>query len=109
MPRSREEKELAYLKEVCREMEITQLVSGLPKNMDGSLGPKAREVEAYATRMAELLELPLEFIDERLTTVAAQRVLLEADLSRRKRREVVDKVAAACILQTWLDRKNRQP
>ena len=55
----------------------------------------------------ELLGLPLEFIDERLTTVSAQRVLLQADLSRQKRREVVDKVAAAYILQTWLDRKNR--
>ena len=107
MKRSSEEKELAYLKEVCREMEITQLVSGLPKNMDGSLGPKAQEVEAYATRMAELLGLPLAFMDERLTTVSAHKVLLEADLSRRKRKEVVDKVAAAYILQTWLDR-NRQ-
>ncbi len=108
MQRSSEEKELAYLQQVCREMEITQLVSGLPKNMDGTLGPKALEVESYARRMAELLALPLEFVDERLTTVSAHRMLLEADLSRRKRKEVVDKVAAAYILQTWLDRKNRQ-
>ncbi len=108
MQRSSEEKELAYLQQVCREMEITQLVSGLPKNMDGTLGPKALEVESYARRMAELLALPLEFVDERLTTVSAHRMLLEADLSRGKRKKVVDKVAAAYILQTWLDRKNRQ-
>lgn len=107
MPRSNEEKELAYLQQVCQEMEITQLVSGLPKNMDGTIGAKALEVREYSERMAALLQLPLDFMDERLTTVSAHKVLLEADLSRKKRRGVVDKVAAAYILQTWLDRQNR--
>ncbi len=105
MQRSCEAKEFSYLKKVCEEMEVTQLVSGLPKNMDGSIGEKALEVQAYATRMAELLGLPLDFVDERLTTVSAERVLLKADLSRKKRRQVVDKIAAAYILQIWLDKK----
>jgi len=107
MPRSNEAKELAYLQKICEEMEVDQLVSGLPKNMDGTIGPKALEVQAYAENMAEKLGLPLDFMDERLTTVSAQRVLIQADLSRQKRKQVVDKVAAAYILQAWLDKRNR--
>jgi putative Holliday junction resolvase len=82
-----------------------RLVVGLPLNMNGSEGPQAARVRAFAEAVAKHLGLPLEFWDERLTTVAAERVLLEADLSRRRRRDVVDKVAAVLILQGFLDRR----
>src|SRR5438445_561511 len=81
-----------------------RLVVGLPLSMNGSEGPQAIKVRAFAERAAAHLGLPLEFWDERLTTVAAERALLEADLSRRRRREVIDKVAATIILQGWLAR-----
>jgi putative Holliday junction resolvase len=81
-----------------------RLVVGLPLNMDGSEGPQVARVRAFAQQAATHLGVPLDFWDERLTTVAAERVLLEADMSRRRRREVVDKVAASLILQGWLAR-----
>lgn len=81
-----------------------RLVVGLPLNMNGSEGPQATRVRAFATQVAAHLDLPLDFWDERLTTVAAERSLLEADLSRRRRRELVDKVAATIILQGYLAR-----
>jgi putative Holliday junction resolvase len=82
-----------------------RLVVGLPLNMNGSEGPQATRVRAFATQVADHLKLPLEFWDERLTTVAAERSLLEADLSRRRRKELVDKVAASLILQGYLARR----
>ena len=81
-----------------------RLVVGLPLNLNGSEGPQAAKVRIFAERAAAYLGLPLEFWDERLTTVAAERALLEADVSRRRRREVVDKVAASLILQGYLAR-----
>ncbi|TMB17463.1 MAG: Holliday junction resolvase RuvX [Deltaproteobacteria bacterium] len=82
-----------------------RLVVGLPLDMRGTEGPAAARVRAFAERAAAHLALPLEFWDERLTTVAAERVLLEADVSRRRRREVVDKVAATLILEGYLARQ----
>jgi putative Holliday junction resolvase len=81
-----------------------RLVVGLPLNMNGSEGPQAARVRAFAAELAAHTGLPVEFWDERLTTVAAGRVLLEADVSRRRRRGLVDKVAATLILQTYLAR-----
>ena len=82
-----------------------RLVVGLPLNMDGSEGRQATRVRAFAEAAAAQLGVPLDFWDERLTTVAAERALLEADLSRRRRRDLVDKVAASLILQGYLDRQ----
>ena len=82
-----------------------RLVVGLPLNMNGSEGPQATRVRAFAAQVADHLRLPLDFWDERLTTVAAERSLLEADLSRRRRKELVDKVAATIILQGYLARR----
>ena len=79
-----------------------RLVVGLPLGMNGMEGVQAARVRAFATQAAAHLGVPLEFWDERLTTVAAERALLEADVTRRRRREVVDKVAASLILQGWL-------
>ena len=83
---------------------IGGIVVGLPVNMDGSEGPRAQSARDIGSRLAEGLALPVAFWDERLSTVAAERPLLDADLSRRKRARVVDQVAAAYILQGALDR-----
>ena len=79
-----------------------RLVVGLPLTLGGSEGPQATKVRRFAEQAAAHLGLPLEFWDERLTTVEAERTLLEADVSRRRRREVIDKVAATLILQGYL-------
>ncbi len=99
--------DLQAVKEVIAERAITHLVVGLPLNMDGSEGPSAQE----ARKIGDALKTPeLEVIywDERLTTVAAQRSLLESNVSRKKRKEVVDQVAAALILQGWLASRQSQ-
>lgn len=80
------------------------IVLGLPLNMDGSAGPRVQSTQAFARNLARLMPLPIGFWDERLSTVAAERALLEADTSRRRRAQVVDHVAAGYILQGCLDR-----
>ncbi len=80
------------------------LVIGLPRNMDGSEGPRAQSTRAFARNLSERTVLPIGFWDERLSTVAAERALLEADASRARRAEVIDHVAAGYILQGALDR-----
>jgi putative Holliday junction resolvase len=82
------------------------LVVGLPLNMDGSEGRQAERVRAFGARVAAHMGLPLEFWDERLTTYAAEQVLLEGDVSRRRRKELVDQVAATIILQGYLERRS---
>lgn len=84
--------------------EIGGLILGLPRNMDGSEGPRAQATRAFARNLSRLTELPIGFWDERLSTVAAERALLEADTSRKRRSEVIDHVAAGYILQGVLDR-----
>ena len=84
--------------------EIGGIVLGLPRNMDGSEGPRAQSTRAFARNLARLSELPIGFWDERLSTVAAERALLEADATRKRRAEVIDHVAASYILQGALDR-----
>ena len=80
------------------------IVLGLPLNMDGSSGPRVQSTEAFARNLEKLCDLPITYWDERLSTVAAERALLEADTSRKRRKEVIDQVAAAYILQGALDR-----
>jgi len=83
---------------------IRGLVLGLPLNMDGSEGPRCQSTRAFARNLDKLTEMPITFWDERLSTVAAERALLEADTSRKRRSEVIDHVAASYILQGALDR-----
>jgi len=83
---------------------IQGLVLGLPMNMDGSEGPRCQATRAFARNLEKLTPLPITFWDERLSTVAAERALLEADTSRKRRSEVIDHVAAGYILQGMLDR-----
>ncbi|MFC2967820.1 Holliday junction resolvase RuvX [Acidimangrovimonas pyrenivorans] len=84
--------------------EIGGLVLGLPRNMDGTEGPRCQSTRAFARNLSRLTDLPITFWDERLSTVAAERALLEADTSRKRRNEVIDHVAAGYILQGALDR-----
>ncbi|TDL78143.1 Holliday junction resolvase RuvX [Palleronia sediminis] len=94
----------AELLEIARHREIGGVVLGLPRNMDGTEGPRAQSTRAFARNLAGLMGLPIGFWDERLSTVAAERALLEADTSRARRAEVIDHVAASYILQGALDR-----
>ncbi len=84
--------------------EIGGLIIGLPLNMDGSEGPRCQSTRAFARNLEKLTDLPIAYWDERLSTVAAERALLEADTSRKRRAEVIDHVAASYILQGALDR-----
>ena len=94
----------AELLRIAADRGLVGLVLGLPLNMDGSEGPRVQSTRAFARNLERLTPLPLAFWDERLSTVAAERALLEADASRRKRAEVIDQVAAGYILQGALDR-----
>ena len=94
----------AALLKIAQAREVTGLILGLPRNMDGSEGPRCQSTRAFARNLSRLTDLPIGFWDERLSTVAAERALLEADTSRKRRKEVIDAVAAGYILQGVLDR-----
>ncbi|MFC6687180.1 Holliday junction resolvase RuvX [Jhaorihella thermophila] len=89
---------------IVAERGVGGIVLGLPRNMDGTEGPRCQSTRAFARNLARLTDLPIGFWDERLSTVAAERALLEADTSRKRRAEVIDHVAAGYILQGALDR-----
>lgn len=93
---------LQTVADLYKEHGVVKVVIGLPRNMDGSLGPQAQRVLAMASELRKI-GLTVDTWDERLSTVAVERVLIEADLSRQKRKQVIDKVAAAYILQGYLD------
>ena len=99
-----EEEDIAYIKALCEKYGVEQIVCGLPKNMNGTIGPQAEKISAFAEKLKEETGREMIMEDERLTTVFAQRTLIEADVSRAKRRKVVDKLAAVAILQGYLDR-----
>ncbi|MCH5462583.1 Holliday junction resolvase RuvX [Lactobacillus sp. LC28-10] len=94
------------VKELVKQYEVTGFVLGLPKNMNNTLGPRAQASQDYGELLKQTFDLPVDFEDERLTTVEAERMLVEqADTSRKKRKKVIDKLAASLILQNYLDRK----
>jgi putative Holliday junction resolvase len=94
------------MKELVAQFQPTGFVLGLPKNMNNTSGPRVDAARAYGDLLTETFGLPIDFQDERLTTVEAERMLVEeADASRKKRKQVIDKLAAALILQNYLDRK----
>jgi len=103
MNRSGLEDDLKVIKELIAAERATEVVVGLPKNMDGSLGESAEKVLFFAKKIEESISIPVILWDERWTTAEATRLLVEADLSRAKRRKVVDKLAAVLILQGYLD------
>ncbi|MGE5261605.1 MAG: Holliday junction resolvase RuvX [Actinomycetota bacterium] len=95
------------LADIADKMEVGALIIGLPLNLDGSEGPRAQSTRAFARNLGKHIALPIAFWDERLSTAAVERHLIEADASRKRRAEVVDRVAAAYILQGALDRLKR--
>lgn len=100
--------ELDRIAELALEHEVSEIVVGLPKNMNATIGPRGEICIAFAEQIRQKLEIPVHLWDERLTTVAAERTLLEADVSRRKRKQVIDKMAAALILQNYLDSNTKR-
>ena len=95
--------DIEEITKICKEYNVETIVSGLPKNMNGTIGPQGEKVQQFCEKLKETLDLPIKMWDERLTTVAANRAMLEADLSRAKRKKIVDKIAATYILQGYLD------
>ncbi len=100
-------KDLEYLAKVVAERQVDGVLLGLPKNMNGTEGPMAEKIRKFGTELAGKITVPILYWDERLSTGSAQKVLIEADMSRAKRRNTVDKVAAVIILQNFLDSKIR--
>ena len=102
--RKNKEQDIELVHKICKDYGVETIVIGLPKNMNGTIGESGERVLALAELIKEKTNLPIEMWDERLTTVAAHRAMLEADLSRGKRKKIVDKVAATYILQGDLDK-----
>ena len=98
-------KAVQRIQEVVRTRDVGTVILGMPRNMDGSYGPKAKEVEQFAEELRKAGVNDLKFWDERLTTRSAERMLVDADVSRKRRKEVIDKLAAQQILQSYLDSK----
>ena len=102
--RTKKVQDVEEVKKICKDYEVETIVVGLPKNMDGSIGFAGEKIMEFSEMLKEEIGLEIVYWDERLTTVAAHRAMLEADLSRGKRKKIVDKVAATYILQGYLDR-----
>ncbi len=100
-------KDVSELERLAKEHEVGHWVVGLPLNMNGSEGDRARDSRRLGDAIGEATGLPVTYWDERLSTVEAERVLLQGDVSRKKRKLVIDKLAAAVILQGWLDSRTR--
>lgn len=103
--RTNVDSDLKRLSEIIDANDVDQIVVGLPKNMNGTIGPRAEIIKAFAKKMEQTFKLKIVFWDERLTTVSAERTLIAADVSRKKRKKVIDKMAAMLILQGYLDFK----
>ncbi|WP_294156473.1 Holliday junction resolvase RuvX [uncultured Clostridium sp.] len=106
--RSNKEKDIEDLRRICDDYKVETIVIGLPKNMNGTIGPSGELAMAFGKLLEEEFKIEVKFWDERLTTVAAHKAMLEADLSRSKRKKIVDKVASTYILQGYLDMISRQ-
>jgi putative Holliday junction resolvase len=94
---------LVRLKQILAEKEVDLVLIGLPRNMDGSYGPAAHKVETFVSVLRNAIAVPLKTWDERLTSAMANRILIQANVRRDKRKEKVDKMAAAILLQSYLD------
>lgn len=95
--------DIEELKKICDEYSVESILMGFPKNMNGTIGPSGEKAIELSKILEEELHMPVRLWDERLTTVAAHKAMLEADLSRAKRKKIVDKIAAMYILQGYLD------
>ncbi|WP_214775595.1 Holliday junction resolvase RuvX [Exiguobacterium sp. s37] len=95
------------LRPFIEQYDVKEVVVGHPKNMNGTVGPRGEASEAFAKAFTEQTGLPCVLVDERLTTMQAERMLISADVSRKKRKAVIDKMAAVMILQNYLDRSGK--
>jgi putative Holliday junction resolvase len=100
-------KDFERLRELVNTYQVKKIIVGLPKNMNGTIGEWGEECLAFGKKVAEQLSIPVQFWDERLTSVAAEKTLISADVSRKKRKTIVDKMAAMLILQNYLDATGR--
>lgn len=107
LPGRDEQAAVSLIVALIKEHEITDIVAGLPLDLDGSTGRAAKRTERFLERLAAKTPVAIHYIDERMTSVQAERTLLDADLSRARRKQVIDRVAASLILQTWLDANRR--
>ena len=101
--REKKSKDIEEIKKICDEYNVETIVIGLPKNMNNSIGFAGEKIIEFSQLIKQEIDIKIDFWDERLTTVAAHRAMLEADLSRGKRKKIVDKIAATYILQGYLD------
>jgi putative Holliday junction resolvase len=106
--RKTEALDMDRMKALMQEYDVSEIVVGLPKNMNASIGPRGEMCMAFAQTLRDNMQVPVHLWDERLTTVSAERTLLEADVSRKKRKLVIDKLAAVFILQNYLDSKTKR-
>lgn len=103
--RESKKKDIEAIKDIIKEQNVNLIVSGLPKNMNGTVGPQAEKVMKFCELIKEETKFEVEFWDERLTTVSAEKMLISGDVSRKNRKKVIDKLAAVLILQNYLDFK----
>ena len=103
--RTSKKNDIEEIKQIIKEKQVNLIVSGLPKNMNGTVGPQGEKVQKFCELIKEETGLNIEFWDERLTTVAAEKTPITADVSRKKRKNVIDMMAAVLILQGYLDFK----
>lgn len=101
------DEDLEHLHSIIRQYQVEKVIVGYPKNMNGTVGPRGERCKAFAMLVEERTGVPVVLWDERWTTVAAEKTLIEAGMSRKKRKRVVDKLAAVLILQSYLDSVNR--
>lgn len=99
------EKDLQYIADLVKEKDVDTIVVGLPKNMDGTDGVRVEFTYNFTNELKKYTDVPIVYQDERLSTVSAEKMLISADVSREKRKKVIDKVAASIILQNYLDKK----
>lgn len=105
--RQTKDRDTCAIANIAEEKCVTRIVVGMPVSLDGSLGKKAREVAGFVEDLKRRLRLPIKVWDERFTSVQAERIMLEADLSRKKRKKKIDQLAAQLILQSYLDAESR--
>ncbi|NEN90361.1 MAG: Holliday junction resolvase RuvX [Okeania sp. SIO3H1] len=103
------QEDIAKLKVIIQERQVQVLIVGLPYSMNGSIGFQAKQIQKYSQRLSQALDLPIEYVDERLTSVQAEEMLKAANISPSQNKHLIDRKAAALILQQWLDerRKNK--
>ncbi len=99
--------DMAELRKLIEEYNVTKIIVGMPKMMDGTIGIQGEKVIEFTEKMKAKIKLPVDFQDERLTTALSEKILISADVKRSKRKEVIDKLAAVQILTTYMERMKR--